>query len=132
MASHNIQLGSILLRHAALRALVLPALVSSSPRIRALLDPANLLELNDLEEMFDQLESWIDCLHAKDRKLHVDRGVPAGQGVQPSLFELEVCPGGHVVQVKTPLLLETTVEQHLLERNHKKMHESERMRDIFS
>lgn len=51
-----------------------------SPRIRALLDPANLLELNDLEEMFDQLEPWIDCLHAKDRKLHVRRGVPAGQG----------------------------------------------------
>ena len=51
-----------------------------SPRIRALLDPANLLEINDLEEMFDQLEPWIDCLHAKDRKLHVDRGVAAGQG----------------------------------------------------
>jgi sugar phosphate isomerase/epimerase len=51
-----------------------------SPRIRALLDPANLLEVNDLEEMFDQLSPWIDCLHAKDRKLHVDRGVPAGQG----------------------------------------------------
>lgn len=51
-----------------------------SPRIRALLDPANLLELNDLEEMFDQLAPWIDCLHAKDRKLHTQRGVPAGQG----------------------------------------------------
>jgi sugar phosphate isomerase/epimerase len=51
-----------------------------SPRIRALLDPANLLEVNDLEEMFAQLSPWIDCLHAKDRKLHVDRGVPAGQG----------------------------------------------------
>ena len=51
-----------------------------SPRLRALLDPANLLELNDLEEMFQQLGPWIDCLHAKDRKLHVDRGVPAGQG----------------------------------------------------
>jgi sugar phosphate isomerase/epimerase len=51
-----------------------------SPRIRALLDPANLLEVNDLEEMFEQLAPWIDCLHAKDRKLHVDRGVPAGQG----------------------------------------------------
>jgi len=51
-----------------------------SPRIRALLDPANLLEINDLEEMFAQLGPWIDCLHAKDRKLHVDRGVPAGQG----------------------------------------------------
>jgi len=51
-----------------------------SPRIRALLDPANLLELNDLREMFDQLGPWIGCLHAKDRKLHVDRGVPAGQG----------------------------------------------------
>lgn len=51
-----------------------------SPRLRALLDPANLLELNDLNEMFDQLVSWIECLHAKDRRLHVDRGVPAGQG----------------------------------------------------
>lgn len=51
-----------------------------SPHMRVLLDPANLLELNDLEEMFDQLAPWIDCLHAKDRRLHVDRGVPAGQG----------------------------------------------------
>lgn len=51
-----------------------------SPRVRALLDPANLLEMNDLEEMFQQLHTWIDCIHAKDRKLHVDRGVPAGQG----------------------------------------------------
>jgi sugar phosphate isomerase/epimerase len=51
-----------------------------SPRIRALLDPANLLELNDLEEMFDQLGPWIDCLHAKDRKLHTPRGVAAGKG----------------------------------------------------
>ncbi|MCX5684407.1 MAG: sugar phosphate isomerase/epimerase [Planctomycetota bacterium] len=52
----------------------------NSPRIRALLDPANLLEVNDLEEMFGQLTPWIDCLHAKDRKMHVDRGVPAGKG----------------------------------------------------
>ena len=51
-----------------------------SPRIRALLDPANLLELNDLEEMFDQLTPWIDCIHAKDRKLHTERGVAAGLG----------------------------------------------------
>lgn len=51
-----------------------------SPHVRALLDPANLLEVNDLEEMFDQLKPWIDCLHAKDRRLHVERGVPAGQG----------------------------------------------------
>lgn len=52
----------------------------NSPSIRALLDPANLLELNDLEEMFQQLSPWIDCLHAKDRKLHTQVGVPAGQG----------------------------------------------------
>lgn len=51
-----------------------------SPHIRALLDPANILEINDLEEMFLQLGSYIDCLHAKDRKLHVERGVAAGQG----------------------------------------------------
>lgn len=53
---------------------------TGSPRLRALLDPANLLEMNDLEEMFVQLQPFIGCLHAKDRKLHVDRGVPAGQG----------------------------------------------------
>ena len=52
----------------------------NSPRIRALLDPANLIEVNDLDEMFQQLGPWIDCLHAKDRKLHTDVGVAAGAG----------------------------------------------------
>lgn len=52
----------------------------NSPRIRALLDPANLIEVNDLGEMFQQLSPWIDCLHAKDRRLHTDVGVAAGQG----------------------------------------------------
>lgn len=52
----------------------------NSPRIRALLDAANLIEVNDLDEMFRQLSPWIDCLHAKDRKLHVQRGVAAGKG----------------------------------------------------
>lgn len=51
-----------------------------SPSLRALLDPANLIEVNDLEEMFAQLAPWLDCFHAKDRKLHLERGVPAGQG----------------------------------------------------
>ncbi len=51
-----------------------------SQHVRALLDPANLLEVNDLEEMFDQLGKWIGCIHAKDRKLHVTAGVPAGKG----------------------------------------------------
>lgn len=51
-----------------------------SDRVRALLDPANLLEVNDLEEMFGQLGPWIDCLHAKDRKLHAVGGVAAGKG----------------------------------------------------
>ena len=51
-----------------------------SPRVRALLDPANLLEVNDLEEMFQQLGKWIDCIHAKDRKYHTAAGVAAGQG----------------------------------------------------
>ena len=40
----------------------------------------DLIEVNDLEEMFAQLGSWVDCIHAKDRKLHVDRGVGAGKG----------------------------------------------------
>ena len=57
-----------------------------SPRIRALLDPANVLEV---EEMFTQLGPWIDCLHAKDWKLHMIRGLLAGQG--DILFE---GPGG--------------------------------------
>ena len=51
-----------------------------SPRVRVLLDPANLIELNDLDEMFQQLAPWIGCLHAKDRKLHTQRGVAAGKG----------------------------------------------------
>jgi sugar phosphate isomerase/epimerase len=51
-----------------------------SPRIRAMLDPANLLEVNDVPEMFDQLGPWIGCLHAKDRKNHVSKGVGAGEG----------------------------------------------------
>lgn len=50
------------------------------PHIKALLDPANLLEVNDLDEMFGQLRDWIACVHAKDRKLHVTAGVAAGQG----------------------------------------------------
>ncbi len=52
----------------------------NSPRLRVLLDPANLIELNDLDEMFQQLAQWTDCLHAKDRKLHTDVGVAAGKG----------------------------------------------------
>lgn len=51
-----------------------------SQRVRAQLDPANLLEVNDLEEMFTQLKPWIGGIHAKDRKLHVTAGVAAGQG----------------------------------------------------
>jgi sugar phosphate isomerase/epimerase len=51
-----------------------------SARVRAQLDPANLLEVNDLEEMFAQLKPWIGGMHAKDRKMHVTAGVAAGQG----------------------------------------------------
>jgi sugar phosphate isomerase/epimerase len=51
-----------------------------SRHVRAQLDPANLLEVNDLEEMFQQLKPWIGAIHAKDRKLHVTAGVAAGEG----------------------------------------------------
>lgn len=51
-----------------------------SPRMRVNLDPANLIEVNDLQEMFDQLAPLVDCIHAKDRKPHVTQGVPAGAG----------------------------------------------------
>ena len=75
----------------------------NSPRIRALLDPANLLEFNDTPEMFEQLTEWIDCLHAKDRKLHVDRGVPAGQG---DLDYLQFVKLAAAKTPKAPLILE--------------------------
>lgn len=51
-----------------------------SQHVKAQLDPANLLEVNDLEEMFTQLKPWIRAIHAKDRKLHVTQGVAAGSG----------------------------------------------------
>ena len=51
-----------------------------SKRVRAQLDPANLLEVNELEEMFTQLQLWIGGIHAKDRKYHVTAGVPSGKG----------------------------------------------------
>jgi sugar phosphate isomerase/epimerase len=44
------------------------------------LDPANLLEVNDLEEMFDQLGPRIVSIHAKDHKMHRNDELPAGQG----------------------------------------------------
>jgi sugar phosphate isomerase/epimerase len=74
-----------------------------SPRLRALLDPANLIEVNDLEEMFQQLGPWIDCLHAKDRKLHTEAGVAAGAGSldYPKLVTLAARHTPHA-----PLILE--------------------------
>jgi sugar phosphate isomerase/epimerase len=50
------------------------------PRVRALLDPANLLPHNTVEEMFNALAPYIVALHAKDRKLHITAGVAAGKG----------------------------------------------------
>jgi sugar phosphate isomerase/epimerase len=74
-----------------------------SPRMRVNLDPANLIEVNDLDEMFNQLQPLIDCVHAKDRKLHVTKGVPAGGGdvdyVKLVKMALERTPG-------VPLVLE--------------------------
>jgi len=52
----------------------------NSPYVRVQLDPANLLAHNSLDEMFNALGPYIAGLHAKDRKLHVTPGVPAGQG----------------------------------------------------
>jgi sugar phosphate isomerase/epimerase len=52
----------------------------ASPHIRVQLDPANLLEVNDLEEMFTQLGPQIVSIHAKDHKMHRDDELPAGQG----------------------------------------------------
>lgn len=75
----------------------------NSPRIRALLDPANLIEVNDLDEMFRQLGPWIDCLHAKDRNLHTDVGVAAGAG-SLDYPELVTLAAKHAPQA--PLILE--------------------------
>jgi len=74
-----------------------------SPRLRALLDPANLIEVNDLGEMFGQLAPWIDCLHAKDRKLHTDLGVAAGKG-DLDYRQFVTLAARHVPQA--PLILE--------------------------
>ncbi|NOZ21978.1 MAG: sugar phosphate isomerase/epimerase [Planctomycetes bacterium] len=50
------------------------------PRVRVQLDPANLLPHNSLDEMFNALVPYVKALHAKDRKLHITPGVPAGEG----------------------------------------------------
>ncbi len=54
--------------------------IVDSDRIRIMFDPANLLPNNSLDEMFSQLRPYIVGIHAKDRKIGVHGGVPAGQG----------------------------------------------------
>ena len=51
-----------------------------SPRIRVLLDPANLFEVSQVEEGFVELKPWISGLHAKDWKRHGEDGLAAGLG----------------------------------------------------
>ncbi len=51
-----------------------------SRNVMVQLDPANLIEVNDLEEMFQQLGPRVRGIHAKDRKVHTNAGVAAGKG----------------------------------------------------
>ncbi len=64
----------------------------------------------------EQLAPWIDCLHAKDRKLHVDRSVAAGQGDldYPAFVNLAA-----KCTPKAPLILEYVgPEDYLQARSH--------------
>jgi len=83
-----------------------------SDRIRVLLDPANLLANNSLDEMFSQLGPYIVGIHAKDRKIGIHGGVPAGQGDLDYARFLQLC-AEHKPDM--PVIIEYVNEQNYLE-----------------
>ncbi len=81
-----------------------------------MLDPANLLANNSLDEMFDQLTPFVAGIHAKDRKIGVHRGVPAGEGDLDYARFVQLCqerlPG-------MPVIIEYVTEDNYLQaRDH--------------
>lgn len=87
-----------------------------SERIGVQLDPANLLANNSLDEMFDQLAPYIVAVHAKDRKIGVHRGVPAGHGDVDYARFVQLCKK-HTPHL--PIIIEYVNEDNFLQaRDH--------------
>ena len=87
-----------------------------SDRILVQLDPANLLPNNSPDEMFDQLAPYIAAVHAKDRKIGVHRGVPAGQGDLDYSRFVELCEK-HVPHL--PIVIEYVTDKNFIQaRDH--------------
>jgi len=87
-----------------------------SDRIRVQFDPANLLPNNTPDEMFAQLAPYIVAVHAKDRKIGVHAGVPAGQGDLDYARFVQLCKE-HVPDL--PIIIEYVNEDNFLEaRDH--------------
>ena len=90
--------------------------IVSSDCIRVMLDPANLLPNNSPDEMFAQLGPYIASIHAKDRKIGVHGGVPAGEGDLDYARFVQLCEK-HVPHL--PIVIEYVTEENFLEaRNH--------------
>ncbi len=87
-----------------------------SERIRVQLDPANLLPNNSLDEMFAQLAPYTVAVHAKDRKIGVHRGVPAGQGDLDYAQFVQLC---QKYTPDLPIIVEYVNEENFLQaRDH--------------
>ncbi len=87
-----------------------------SKRIGVQFDPANLLPNNSLDEMFAQLAPHIVAIHAKDRKIGVHRGVPAGQGDLDYTRFVELC---QEYTPDLPIIIEYVNEDNFLQaRDH--------------
>ena len=81
-----------------------------------MLDPANLLPNNSVDEMFAQLSQYIAGIHAKDRKIGVHGGVPAGDGDLDYARFVQLCEE-HVPHL--PIVIEYVTEENFLAaKNH--------------
>lgn len=90
--------------------------IVGSERIRIMLDPANLLANNSLDEMFSQLAPFIVGIHAKDRKIGVHRGVQAGEGDLDYARFVQLCKE-HLPDM--PIIVEYVTEESFLQaRDH--------------
>ncbi len=83
-----------------------------SDRIGVQFDPANLLPNNSLDEMFAQLAPHIVAIHAKDRKIGVHQGVPAGQGDIDYARFVQLC-AEHTPHL--PIVIEYVNEENFLQ-----------------
>ena len=86
--------------------------ITKSDRIRIMLDPANLLPNNSLDEMFAQLGPYIAGIHAKDRKIGVHGGVSAGHGDLDYARFVQLCME-YVPDL--PIIIEYVTEENFLQ-----------------